>query len=262
MVGQNWDSVFWLEYVRIGSVVDQHHTGQISVDDAQVLCVEVLIEKNAILFVESVPDILMVGIELIQNGVNEGLVSRSKSNNLKIFRHPFQKTDRVGSNFNVNLRSHPVAGLNGDHYVVLGARFILAMKKGFVDIDHQSFFGQVFLSLGQINLPRFDLHKRGRVDIKVIFENFHGQFEMFESANVVSLKGFFQMAEIVVFKFGKGVGGGNGFVFGVVFGLEFAGAAGGRCQGLVENILVFDIFWRYFDFECSLVLRISGVVSI
>ena len=62
-------------------------------------------DLNTISAIETVLHKLSVRIDFVQHHICIGLVTRSESNYLEMFGHPFEETDGVGSDSDVGLGS-------------------------------------------------------------------------------------------------------------------------------------------------------------
>jgi hypothetical protein len=60
--------VFRLKQVAVGGVIDQHNVAEFAVDHTQVFEVETSLE-SAVLAVEAMGDVLLLGVEVVQDDV-------------------------------------------------------------------------------------------------------------------------------------------------------------------------------------------------
>jgi hypothetical protein len=83
IVRQNGDPVLQLIDVAVRSIVHQHHVRHLPVYDPQVLRVDVLVDLYAVFAVEAMPDVLTVGVQLVEDDVCVALVAGCESNYLE-----------------------------------------------------------------------------------------------------------------------------------------------------------------------------------
>lgn len=86
VVRHNRNSIIQLEGIRICCVIDQHHIIQISVDDPQILDIHAFGSRATVLAVETMLDVLVFRVEVVQHHISIAAVTRRKHNYLEVTR--------------------------------------------------------------------------------------------------------------------------------------------------------------------------------
>ena len=148
-VGKNGDAVVALVEVGDGRVVYQHHVGERTIDDADVLRVDVVLEADAVLAVEAVLDEFVLEIELIEDGVGVGALTSSEGNDLEVLGSSLEEAKGVRSNRNVSLFSF----IRDLHFqVVFTIALEIAVEEGLIQIDDEHLLAEVLLLLRKEDL--------------------------------------------------------------------------------------------------------------
>lgn len=140
VVGQNGDPVLGLGCVGVGCVVHQNHVAEVSVDHSQILGVHALRCLVAVLAEESVLDVLVVGIEVVEDHVGIAGVAGSEDNHLKVFAQVFENILSVGTDVDTCLYNFSSWEGNRQLDIVGRGQGVVAVDESLVQIKNHSFF--------------------------------------------------------------------------------------------------------------------------
>lgn len=127
--------------------------GEGTVDDGEVLCVDVLLEADAVLAVETVLDELVLEVEFVENCVSIGAFTGSKGNYLEVLSSSFEETEGVWPD-----RHIPLFSFIRDLYlqIIFTIALEIAMEKGLIQIEDEHLLAEVLLLLRKEHLFPWD----------------------------------------------------------------------------------------------------------
>lgn len=134
IVGQNGNTVFDLVEVAEGRVVNEDHLGEIPVDDAKIFGVDLIVQLDTMLSVESMLDVLPIRVNFIEDGIGVAFLTGREGYNFEILFASFQKTDRIRPQRNIYLLE-AVVDRDVDLNVIRTLPTLLAVEKCLIQVQ-------------------------------------------------------------------------------------------------------------------------------
>lgn len=133
------DSVLDLESVGVGRVVHQHHLIGRPIDHPQILNIRALRGCKTVLPEQSVMNVFVLGVQVVQYHVGVARVTRCKHDHFKIFRKIPQKLCGVGSDVDARLDDLSGWELDWQFYIIRDACVLVAVDQGLVKVKYDAF---------------------------------------------------------------------------------------------------------------------------
>lgn len=154
-------------------------------------------DLNAVATVQTVSDILSLGVDFVQDHVCVGLVTGCECDDLVELAHAFEESNGIRPYGDVGVGSGSVFYFDGELEIVGPVGFFLTVQDSFIDIDDECLFADVVLIDGKLDLLLFYFCEGGRLDFKVVFEDFQRNVQVVECSFVLAFQSSDEVVEVV-----------------------------------------------------------------
>ena len=140
VVRQNWNAIIDLIGVGVGCIVNQHHLTQGTVYYAEVFDVGPICHQIARLPKYAMVDVLMLGVQVVQNGIGIARLAGGKHHDLEIGRQVLQQLHSPRSDIDASINNLPISQHHRQADMALGLVIFVEVDQSFVQIKNYCFF--------------------------------------------------------------------------------------------------------------------------
>lgn len=136
---EDGDAVVQLERIGIGSVVNQSHILEVTVQHAQVLHVHPLLRLETVLPVQSIIDIFAIGVQIIQHHVGVAWVGCREDYNLEILRQILENLPGVRPDVYACFDDFTGREFNRQLHVMRWGQAVIAVNQCLIEVEYHTF---------------------------------------------------------------------------------------------------------------------------
>ena len=138
VVWDDRDAVLELVQVGIGSVIDQQHILHLPIlQHSQVLDIDALLGLPALASEESVADVLVLRVEVVEDHIGVAFVTGREDNDLAHLRHFFQELLGVGTDVDPRINDLASGELDLEGDIMGKAQILVAVNECLVKVQDE-----------------------------------------------------------------------------------------------------------------------------